>query len=86
MLTTSITHKGILAGAKVLAGAVADCLCDPSIVAEAQASFREETADVVYNPLIPLDEAPRLGVHAALMERFRPLMRPHYLRERSRFR
>jgi aminobenzoyl-glutamate utilization protein B len=86
MLTTSITHKGILAGAKVLAGAVADCLCDPSLVAAARSRFQEETAGIVYTPLIPLDQIPRLGIHAALMERFRPLMRSHYLQERPRFR
>jgi len=86
MLTTSITHKGISAGAKVLSGAVAECLCDTSIVARAQESFREEIGGVDYAPLIPLNKAPRLDIHTALMERFRPQMRSHYLQERPRFR
>ncbi|MDB5511322.1 MAG: amidohydrolase [Enterovirga sp.] len=86
MLATSITHKGIVAGAKVLAGAICDCLADPALLNRVRTTFRAEIAGVEYAPLIPLQGTPRLGVHARLMERFRPEMAKHYRTELPRFR
>lgn len=77
-LATSIAHKGAVAGAKALAGTALDCLRDPAIAQEAQRCFREEIGDTVYEPLLPAGQAPRLDVNRALMERFRPLLEPHY--------
>jgi len=85
-LATSIAHKGTIAGAKALAGAVLDFFGDPDLVAEAKRTFAEEVGDTVYEPLLPPGQKPRLDVNTALMERFRPAMRAHYRRERPKFR
>jgi aminobenzoyl-glutamate utilization protein B len=77
-LTTSIAHKGGIAGAKVLAGTVIDYLTDPTLVEEAQTSFRAEIGDTVYRPLIPLDQPPPRSLNAELMDRYRPAMEAFY--------
>lgn len=85
MLTTSITHKAILAGTKVLSGSVLECLCDEALRAEIRTSFAEEIGGTAYQPMIPLDGQPSLRPHEALMEHFRPLMREHYRTDRPVF-
>ncbi len=84
-LATSIAHKGALAGAKALTGAVLDCLLDPGLVAEAKRTFREEIGGTVYEPLLPADQKPPLDTNRALMERWRPLQRQYYSRRRPVF-
>ena len=85
MLTTSIAHKAILAGTKVLAGSILECLCDEALRADIRTSFAEEIGETVYQPMIPLGGQPSLRPHQALMERFRPLMREHYRTDRPIF-
>ena len=85
MLTTSIAHKAILAGTKVLSGSIIECLCDEALRGEIRASFAEEIGDTVYQPMIPIDGQPSLRPHEALMEHFRPLMRQHYRTNRPVF-
>ena len=85
-LATSIAHKGAVAGAKALAASVAQCLTDPSIVEAARRSFADEIGDVRYAPLLPPDQPPPSGANEALMQRFRPLLEPHYTRKRPAFR
>lgn len=84
-LATSIAHKGALAGAGALAASVVDCLCDPGIVEQAQHTFAQEIAGIVYEPLIPPEQQPPTHANAELMQRYRPLLEPHYLRHRPRF-
>lgn len=84
-LATSIAHKGAVAGAKAMAGAAIDLLLDPKLVAKAKESFKEEIGDVEYRPLLPPDQKPPLGLNRELMERYRPLMRKHYLDQRPVF-
>ena len=50
-LATSIAHKGALAGAKVMAAAIVECLKNPAIVAEAKRTFKEELGGVEYRSL-----------------------------------
>jgi aminobenzoyl-glutamate utilization protein B len=78
-LTTSIAHKGAVAGAKALAASALDFLTSPEAVAEAWRTFRSETEGVEYRPLLPATQKPPVELNRALMERSRPLMEPHYL-------
>lgn len=84
-LATSIAHKGALAGAKVLAASVVECLLRPARVAEAKRTFKEELDGVAYAPLLPREQKPPVDLNRAMMEKFRPLMAAHYLKERPRF-
>jgi aminobenzoyl-glutamate utilization protein B len=78
-LTTSIAHKGAGAGARALAGSVLDLLTDPDLVAQARRTFQAEIAGTTYRSLLPDGQTPPLELNRALMERYRPLMEPHYL-------
>jgi len=84
-LATSIAHRGALAGAKVMAAAIVECLKNPGIVAEAKHTFKDEISDVEYRPLLPSDQKPPIDLNRALMEKYRPLMKKHYLVERPVF-
>ena len=85
MLTTSITHKGIIAAAKALSGSILECMCDEGLRTEIKASFSEEIAGTTYQPMIPLDRQPDLRPHEAMMKYYRPLMREHYREDRPVF-
>jgi aminobenzoyl-glutamate utilization protein B len=85
-LATSIAHKGALAGAKVMAAAIVECLKNPAIVAEAKRTFAQEIAGVEYRPLLPRHQQPPVDLNRAMMEKYRPLMAKHYLREKPVFR
>jgi aminobenzoyl-glutamate utilization protein B len=84
-LATSIAHKGALAGAKVLAASVLECLLRPAVVAEARRTFKEELGGTEYVPLLPHDQKPPVDLNRAMMEKYRPLMAAHYLKERPHF-
>jgi aminobenzoyl-glutamate utilization protein B len=58
-LATSIAHRGALAGAKVMAAAIVECLKNPAIVVEAKRTFKEELGGVEYHPLLPRHQKPR---------------------------
>jgi aminobenzoyl-glutamate utilization protein B len=85
-LATSIAHKGALAGAKVMAAAIVECLKNPEIVAEAKRTFRDEIKGVEYRPLLPAHQQPPVDLNRAMMEKYRPLMAKHYLKEKPVFR
>ena len=57
---TSFAHKGVLYAAKALAGAVADLMESPELVAQARAEFRETTAEG-YDCPISKDIVPTIG-------------------------
>lgn len=84
-LATSIAHKGAVAGAKVMAASALDLLMEPALVDRAKETFREEIGDVEYRPLLPPEQKPPLELNRELMERYRPLMREHYLKGRPVF-
>jgi aminobenzoyl-glutamate utilization protein B len=85
-LATSIAHKGALAGAKVMAAAIVECLKNPAIVKEAKRTFAQEIHGTEYRPLLPPDQNPPVDLNRAMMEKYRPLMRQHYLKEKPVFR
>jgi aminobenzoyl-glutamate utilization protein B len=84
-LATSIAHKGALAGAKVMAAAIVECLKNPAIVAEAKRTLRDEIGGVEYRPLLPGDQKPPIDLNRATMDKYRPLMEKHYLVEKPVF-
>ncbi len=84
-LATSIVHKGALAGAKVMAAAIMECLKNPAIVAEAKRTFKDEIGGIEYRPLLPGDQKPPLDLNRAIMDKYRPLMEKHYLVDRPVF-
>jgi aminobenzoyl-glutamate utilization protein B len=84
-LATSIAHKGALAGAKVLAASVLQCLKEPAIVAEAKRTFKEELGETAYRPLLPQNQKPPVELNRAMMEKYRPLMVAHYIKEKPAF-
>jgi aminobenzoyl-glutamate utilization protein B len=84
-LATSIAHKGALAGAKVMAASIIECLKNPAVVDEAKRTFRQELAGVEYRSLLPPDQKPPLALNRDMQERFRPLLEAHYVKERPRF-
>lgn len=81
----SIAHKGAVAGAKAMAGAVIDCLKNPEIVAEAKRTFQAELAGVEYKPLLPLGQKPPVTLNKAMMEKWRPEMTKHYVKKKPVF-
>jgi aminobenzoyl-glutamate utilization protein B len=84
-LATSIAHKGAVVGAKAMAASAVDLLMDPSLVAKAKETFKEEIGDVEYRPLLPPEQKPPLELNRSIMERFRPAMREHYVKEKPVF-
>jgi aminobenzoyl-glutamate utilization protein B len=84
-LATSIAHKGGLAGAKALAASAIEFFQDNTLVIETKASFRRELAGTVYRPLLPEDQRAPAHLNLALMEKFRPQMEAHYLRDEPVF-
>ncbi|HET7004463.1 MAG TPA: amidohydrolase, partial [Candidatus Binatia bacterium] len=84
-LATSIAHKGAVAGAKAMAASALDLFMDPKLVVKAKETFKEEIGDTEYRPLLPPDQKPPLELNRDLMERYRPLMREHYLKEKPVF-
>jgi aminobenzoyl-glutamate utilization protein B len=84
-LATSIAHKGAVAGAKVLALSVLDCLDHPELVKEAKASFAKELGGVSYRSLLPPEQKPPVSLNRAMMEKFRPAMTKHYVTAKPHF-
>jgi aminobenzoyl-glutamate utilization protein B len=78
-LTTSIAHKGAVAGARALASAAMSFYLSKALVEEAKQTFKNELGSARYASLLPADLKPPVGLNHALMERFRPEMEKHYL-------
>jgi aminobenzoyl-glutamate utilization protein B len=84
-LATSIAHKGAVAGAKVMAASVVECLANPSIVEEAKRTFKTEIGGAEYKSLLPPGQKPPVQLNCAVMEKFRPLLELHYIAEKPEF-
>jgi aminobenzoyl-glutamate utilization protein B len=84
-LTTSIAHKGARVGTIALADSVLDFFTTAGAVDEAWRTFATEIAGTEYRPLLPAEQKPPIDLNRALMERFRPLMEPHYLTGKPEF-
>ncbi len=83
--TSSIAHKGSVAGAKVLAASMLDLLTSPELLQRAKDQFRADTKGTEYFSLLPADAKPPLDMNRDMMEKYRPEMRKHYLSKTPRF-
>jgi aminobenzoyl-glutamate utilization protein B len=83
--TSTIAHKGMIAGAKVLAGTIIDLLSRPELVAAARAEFAKQTSEMKYFAVLPADAKPPLDLNKETMDRYRPAMRQFYLDKPVRF-
>ena len=82
---SSISHKGQVAGAKVLAASIIDLLSSPELLSKARAEFEVEAKKVPYFSLLPADAQPPLDLNRTEMEKYRPEMRKFYLNKTVRF-
>ena len=77
-MATPIAHKGVTAGAKVLALTMVDLLTKPALVQQAGDYFRDvQTKETKYQPLISARDEPALWLNKACRRR-RPTIRPRW--------
>jgi len=78
-MATPIAHKGIQAGAKVVALTVIDFLMKPELVTEAWDYFRNvQTKNTKYIPLIRPEDKPAIWLNEQTMAKYRPEMKKYY--------
>lgn len=82
---SSISHKGQVTGAKVLAASIIDLLTAPELLQKARAEFEVESKKTPYFSLVPPDAKPDLGLNRGEMEKYRAEMRKFYLDKTPRF-
>jgi aminobenzoyl-glutamate utilization protein B len=78
-MATPIAHKGVTAGAKVIAMTALDLIVRPELVQQAWTYFRDvQTKDRKYEPLIAPGDLPLTATNARTMDQYRPELRKHY--------
>ncbi|HEU4875727.1 MAG TPA: amidohydrolase [Pyrinomonadaceae bacterium] len=78
-MATPIAHKGVTAGAKVVAMTMIDLLTKPELVEQAWTYFRTvQTKDRQYQPLISPDDKPPIWLNQRTMDTYRERMRKYY--------
>jgi aminobenzoyl-glutamate utilization protein B len=82
---SSISHKGQVAGAKVLAASIIDLMASPELLQKARAEFEVEAKKTPYFSLLPPDAKPDLELNRTEMEKYRADMRKDYLGKTPRF-
>jgi len=82
--TSTIAHKGMVAGAKVLAASVLDLITRPDVLQRARTEFDAQLKQTPYFTVLPADAKPPLDLNKAVMDRYRPEMRKFYLGEQPR--
>src|SRR5210317_1203113 len=83
-MATPIAHKGVTAGAKVVAATVLDLLLKPELVQEAWTYFNEvQTKETKYTPMITKQDAPPTYLNKNIMEQYKPALKPFYYNEKK---
>jgi len=78
-MATPIAHKGVVAGAKVVAATLIDMLTNPKIIADAWDYFKNvQTKDVKYVPFVDANTPPATHLNTKTMEQFRPELKKYY--------
>jgi aminobenzoyl-glutamate utilization protein B len=81
-MATPIAHKGVVAGAKVVATTIIDFLMNPSLVDDAWKYFREEQGmEIKYVPMVTESDAPAIYLNKEIMDEFRPSLEKVYYDE-----
>ena len=83
--TSTIAHKGMVAGSKALAGAILDYLTKPELVRQARAEFDQATAEMKYFDVLPANAKPPLDLNKETMDRYRAEMGKFYLNKPVQF-
>ena len=78
-MATPIAHKGVVAGAKVVAMTMLDLLTKPELIDQSWKYFREvQTKDTKYQPLIAPTDKPPIWMNKRAMDTYREQMRKFY--------
>ena len=78
-MATPIAHKGVIAGAKVVAMTTLDLLMEPELLEQSRAYFRDEqTANETYTPFITTEDQPAITKNEEIMAEFRPQQEKFY--------
>ena len=84
-LTTSIAHKGVIAGAKAMAASAIDFMIDTKLVSKAEEVFKNEISGTDFKSMLPFDQNPPIDLNKEMMERYRPYMQKYYINEKPHF-
>ena len=82
---SSIAHKGMVTGAKVLADSVIDLMRSGELRDKARAQFADDTKNSPYVSWVPADAKPPLDMNKAMMDKYRPAMSKLYLDVKPRY-
>ena len=78
-MATPIAHKGVVAGAKVVAMTTLDLLTKPDLLAASRAYFKDvQNKGQHYVAFIGKDDVPQIQMNAATMALYRPQMVNYY--------
>lgn len=78
-MATPIAHKGVVAGAKVIAMTTLDLLTKPRLRQAAKDYFTNvQTKDQKYVPMIDADDKPATEINADIMARYKPELAKYY--------
>lgn len=81
-MATPIAHKGVTAGAKVVAMTVLDFLIDKSLLPQAKTYFNEvQQKKTTYRPMITPNDPPPIILNTDIMRTFRPQLEKFYYDE-----
>lgn len=81
-MATPIAHKGVTAGAKVLARTTLELLLTPTSIEDAWRYFREvQTRETKYTPFIGPNDPPPVWLNRRVMADYRPQLRRFYYDE-----
>jgi aminobenzoyl-glutamate utilization protein B len=81
-MATPIAHKGVTAGAKVVAMTVLDFLIDKSLLPQAKTYFNEvQQKETTYRPMITPNDPPPITLNTDIMRTFRPQLEKFYYDE-----
>ncbi len=83
-MATPIAHKGVTAGAKVVAMTIVDLLTQPKLIEDAWTYFKEvQTAETKYQPMIGPRDAPPIHLNKQIMNQYKEALRPFYFNEKK---
>lgn len=83
-MATPIAHKGVTAGAKVVAMTLIDFLSQPKLVEDAWTYFNEvQTAETKYEPMIGPNDAPPTYLNKEIMSKYKEAIKPYYYNEKK---
>jgi aminobenzoyl-glutamate utilization protein B len=78
-MATPIAHKGVVAGAKVIAMTTLDLLMDAKLRQAANDYFKNvQTKTEKYLPMLAPTDKPAIEINAELMARYKPELRKYY--------